>query len=64
MIWTKIGMYNYVYVDKSGRIVGEYLESQFDGTTSAWYEEKKIGRYISESDAKAAIEDTHKNQIL
>lgn len=64
MIWSKISYDNYVYVDEKGRIVGEYLDSHFDGTTRAIYEGQNIGRYMTTDDAKAAIEEAYLNRIL
>jgi hypothetical protein len=64
MIWSKISYDNYVYVDEKGRIVGEYIDSHFDGTTTAIYEGQNIGRYMTTDDAKAAIEEAYLNRIL
>ena len=64
MKWCKLGYDNYAYVDEKGRIVGEYLNSQFDGTSTAFYEGQKIGRYMTDDDAKKAIEEAYLNRIL
>ena len=64
MNWCKLSHDNYVYVDDKGRIVGEYHDSRFDGTCTAYYECLKIGRYMTTDDAKAAIEEAYLNRIL
>lgn len=64
MNWCKLSYDNYVYVDDKGRIVGEYQDSPFDGTSTAYYECVKIGRYMTSEDAKAAIEEAYLNRIL
>ena len=64
MKWCKLGYDNYAYVDEKGRIVGEYLSSQIDGTSTAFYEGQKIGRYMTDDDAKEAIAEAYMNRIL
>lgn len=64
MIWSRLCFDNYAYVDAKGRIVGEYLNSSYDGTTRAYYEGQDIGRYMTDDDAKAAIEEAYLNRIL
>lgn len=64
MKWIKLYGDEHVYCDNDERIVGSVLVSQFDGTTTAFYEDDKIGRYVTEDAARTAVEVKHKDGIL
>ncbi len=64
MNWVNLYGGEYVYCDDSERIVGTILVSSFDGTTRAYYEKNEIGRYVTETAARSAVEAKHKEQIL
>ena len=64
MRWINLYGSELVYCDTDERIVGSILVSQFDGTTRAYYEKEEIGRYVTESAAKTAVEVRHKDKIL
>jgi hypothetical protein len=65
MTWKKLAPYKKVYYDEeSGLIFGVVLINVSDDTTTAYYNNKPIGEYISEDKAKNAVQNRHSAELI
>lgn len=56
MTWEKTSYSNYRLVNSDGRIQGEIRCNHSDNSWTATHNDKFLGRYVSEQQAKNAVE--------